>query len=140
RANDVGALAEMTAAFGRAHWIETRRDLAGALAALGSGVGVPTLMAGLDHRDDVIRRSMFDSFFEATGLHESYDPDAPRPERLEAIARLQSTWEKTGGTHVRRLPREDAHRREEAWKEVEALGGGTDVLPGGDDAALSASL
>ena len=136
RLDDVAAVPAMTAAFRRAPWVETRRDLAGALAALGSGVGVPMLMDGLDHRDDVIRRSMFDTFFEATGLHESYDPDDTRPRRLEALARLQSRWLVAGGTHVQRPVQSDPERRERAWEEVEALGGGTDVLPGGDDAEL----
>jgi len=129
------------AALERATFVETRRDLAEQLAALGDPSGVPTLIAGLDHPDDVIRRTFFDSFFAATGLHMSYDPDAPLRDRREAIAALASWWTQNGGPAVLKRPApfdEGAHG--EAVKMVDALGGGTDVAPAGDDAALMERL
>jgi len=69
----------------RRSW-NSRRDLASALAAVGNASGVPILLAGLDHPDDVIRRTFFDAFFSRNGLYLSYDPDAPRRDRLDGIA------------------------------------------------------
>jgi Tfp pilus assembly protein PilF len=98
---------------------------------------VSVLLDGLDHPDDVIRRTFFDAFFAATGLHLSYDPDAPRRDRLDAIAALRSLWEQKGGTEMLRRPASQSPASyERAWRLVEELGGGTDVKSGGDDAAL----
>lgn len=139
--DDHDAVPAIEAALGRARFIETRRDLAGALASLGSPTGLPVLFEGLDHADDVLRRAAFDVFFRATGAYASYDPDAPRPLRLEAIASLQSALERAGGHgFVRRAPFVAPEDDERAWRAVEALGGGTDTLPGGDDTALLAEL
>jgi len=139
--DDRGSVPAMEAALRRATFPESRRDLAAALAALGSAAGTPVLLEGLDYPDDLIRRSVFDAFFDATGLHESYDPDAPRPQRLEALARLQSAWAQGGGPSSLGHPKPaNAAEEERAWRMVEALGGGTDTLPGGDDVALLRDL
>ncbi len=140
RMGDAAAVAPMEAALARAEWVETKRDLAEALAALGSPAGVPLLLGGLDHPDDVLRETMARALFDATGLHASYDPDAPRPERLEALARLWSAWERSGSSLAKPLVRTDPAERERAWRMVEALGGGTDTLPGGDDERLLSDL
>ncbi len=140
RLEDRAAIPALEAALTRAPFVETRRDLAAALAALGSATGVPLLLDGLDHPDDVLRRTFAAALFDATGLHESYDPDAPRPERLEAIARIASAWERDGAARLRPLVRTDPRAHERAWRDVETLGGGTDTHPGGDDEALLPDL
>ncbi len=137
RLDDRASVLAMEAAFERAHFVETRRDLASALASLGSAAGVPMLLDTLDYRDDVIRRTCFDALFAATGLYESYDPGAPRADRREAMARLQSAWAQAGGSsRLRPVDREDPAAYERAWPMVEALGGGSDTKPGGDDTVL----
>lgn len=135
--DDRGALPALHAALRRATFVESKRDLAAAIAALGDASTVPVLLDGLDYPDDVLRRTFFDAFFAATGLHLSYDPDAPRRERLESIAALRSLWEQKGGASMLRRPAaQSPGSYETALKMVEELGGGTDVMPGGDDAAL----
>jgi HEAT repeat protein/Tfp pilus assembly protein PilF len=120
-----------------ATFVESRRDLAAALAGLGDPSGVPVLLDGLDHPDDVIRRTFFDAFFAVTGLHLSYDPDAPRRDRLDALAALRSFWEQKGGAALLRPLAPSGTRAElRAFALVEELGGGTDVKVGGDDAVL----
>mgnify|MGYP001462184280 CR=1 FL=1 len=141
RLGDDDAIEPIERTLAHATFVETRRDLALALADLDSAAGVPALLAGLDHPDDVLRRSFFDAFFAVTGRHMAYDPDAPRPERLEALARLQSWWAEEGGAEALVHREEPAERAQEAaWRRVQALGGGTDVLPGGDDTALMHEL
>ena len=107
RMGDEAAVAPMEAALARADFVETKRDLAGALAALGSAVGVPVLLDGLDDPDDVLRATMAVALFEATGLYESYDPYGPRPERREAIARL---WSSVGAVGVGAAQAGRSHR------------------------------
>jgi HEAT repeat protein/tetratricopeptide (TPR) repeat protein len=137
RLDDRGAAPAVREALARATFVESRRDLAASLAALGDPSGIPILLEGLDHPDDVLRRTFFDEFFAATGLHMSYDPDAPRRDRLDAVAALQSFWAAHGGPALLRRPAPiDDAAHEKAWAAVEALGGGTDVAPAGDDAAL----
>jgi HEAT repeat protein len=80
----------------RAAYPETRRDLAVAEARLGSVEGIPVLLGGLDHPDDVIRESHFEALFAVTGVHLGYDPLESRPHRLEAISRLQAWWAAEG--------------------------------------------
>lgn len=140
RRESVGAL---EAALERARFDETRRDLAFALSRLGSAVGVPVLLAGLDHRDDLIRESFFESLFEVTGVHLGYDPLAPRPERLDAIADLQAWWAASGGAHALVAPDPEADPVAEAHARhlVGDLGG--DDLKVSDsetDRALEAEL
>ncbi|MFN0009241.1 MAG: HEAT repeat domain-containing protein [Planctomycetota bacterium] len=92
-----GAVPEISRAMKAAHYPETRRDLASALAKLGSADGIPVLLAGLDYPDDLVRESYFEAYFQATGTHMGFDPLAPRPERLEILASLQADWAKSGG-------------------------------------------
>jgi HEAT repeat protein/Tfp pilus assembly protein PilF len=134
---DRGAAPAMRSALARATFVESRRDLAAALAGLGDDSGVALLLDGLDHPDDVLRRTFFDAFFAATAMHMSYDPDAPRRERLEAIAALRARWEQDGGPSALRRPAApDDAADAKAFAMVEELGGGTDVKTGGDDAEL----
>src|SRR5206468_11471325 len=68
-------------------------------------------------------------------------PTAPSSERLEAIARLESWWTRSGAKDVVRAPRRpDARTRQKTWDLVAALGGGTDTEPGGDDRAILEEL
>jgi len=119
------AIPAMEAALGRAHYVETRRDLAYALARLGSTAGMLTLLAGLDHHDDLIREAFFEQFFAVTGQHLGYEPLAPRPERQEAIARLQAWWAKDGAPDkLKPFPKDpDPIAEAYAWKLVGDIGG-----------------
>jgi HEAT repeat protein len=116
---------ELYAALARAHYMETRRDLAYALARLGSTGGMQTLLAGLDHGDDLIRESFFEAFFAVTGVHGGYDPLAPRPERLESLAVLASWWGEHGGADalVPLSPDRDPFAEAHARTLVNNLGG-----------------
>jgi HEAT repeat protein len=119
------AVPALEAALARAHYDETRRDLAYALARLGSPAGMGALLAGLDQRDDLIRESFFELFFAVTGQHQGYEPLAPRPERLEAIAALQAWWAQQGSAELLRPFPSDADPIAEAhaWRLVGDLGG-----------------
>jgi HEAT repeat protein len=133
----------LEAALERARFDETRRDLAFALARLGSARGVPVLLRGLDHGDDLIRESFFEALFEVTAVHLGYDPLAPRPERLDAIADLQAWWAAAGGAHALVAPDPEADPVAEAHARhlVGELGG--DDLKVSDsqtDRALEAEL
>ena len=61
--------------------METRRELAVSMDMLGSPVGVPLLMDGMDHQDDLLRESFFEALFSVTGIHLGFNPLAPRPQR-----------------------------------------------------------
>jgi len=132
------AVPGIEAALGRAHYAETRRDLAYALARLGSTAGVQTLLAGLNHGDDLIRESFFEALFAVTGVHQGYDPLAPHPDRLDAIAALQTWWAEQGGSAALIAPDPDRDRFAEAHarKLVSKLGG-SDLGPSGSDADRS---
>lgn len=137
RIGDRGAVAAIRAAMRRFSWPETRRDLALALAGLGDPRGAEVLLAGLDLEDDLIRESYFESFFAVTSRHESYDPLAPRSERLEAVARLRRWWARAGGASVLHpAPTVPRGLHNEVWKILKALGGGDGLTPGGDDERL----
>lgn len=138
---DKEAVAPMQQALARAVWAETKRDLARALALLDSPAGLPVLLEGLDHRDDLIRESYFETLFAVTGRHLGYDPLAPRPDRQEAIARLQNAWAQAGGASWLRQPmRVDHAAQQQATKLVEQLGGGTGAVAGGDDKQIMQEL
>ncbi|MHC5066236.1 MAG: HEAT repeat domain-containing protein, partial [Planctomycetota bacterium] len=118
------AIPDLEDALLRAFFVETRRDLAVALAGLGSTAGIQDLFTGLDHEDDLIRESMFESFFAVTGLWFGYDPFAPRPERLAAISDLQAYWAEVGGPEkLRKAFRPDPGKAERAWSLVKNLSG-----------------
>jgi HEAT repeat protein len=124
-------------AFLESDQLESKRDLALALAELGSGAGVPVLIEGLDQSDDVIRESFFEGLFSVTGLHFGYEMHAPREERLEAIARWQSFWAQSGNASLLQRPRRvEQLVHEHALGLVIRLGGGSDTEPGGDDRSL----
>jgi HEAT repeat protein len=107
-----------------ARYPETRRDLATALANLGDARGIPALVGGLDLADDLVRESCFEALFAATGLFEGYEPLAPRPERLAALARIQARWATEGGPALL-LPtaRPDPQKAARAFKLVTDIGG-----------------
>jgi HEAT repeat protein len=135
--DDRGAVAAMQGALQSVHFPEAQRRLAVSLARLGSAVGVPLLLDGLDAADAVARELCFQDFFAVTGVHFGYEPDASDGERLEALARLRSYWEERGGDGALRPFRPAGGRLyARAWQLVEELGGGTDTHAGGDDAAL----
>jgi HEAT repeat protein len=119
------AVPELEAALARAHYPETKRDLGYALARLGSTAGMLTLLAGLDQHDDLVRESYFELFFAVTGQHQGYEPLAPRPERQEAIARLQGWWAEEGSPEVLKpFPKDgDPIAEALAWKLVNDIGG-----------------
>lgn len=122
---DREAIPQLLAALERAKYEETRHDLARALSWLGDPSGVQVLITGLDHRDDLIREACFEAFFEVTGQHLGYEPLAPRPERLDAITRLQRWWSTQGGAEALIAPDERRDRRIEtkAWRLINDLGG-----------------
>ncbi|NOT31981.1 MAG: hypothetical protein HOP15_16160, partial [Planctomycetes bacterium] len=119
------AVPELKDALTRAHYAETRRDLAYALARLGSTAGMPVLLAGLDHADDLVREVFFEQFFAVTGQHLGYEPLAPRPERQEAIAALQGWWAESGAPDKLKPFAKDGDPIAEAhaWKLVGDIGG-----------------
>ncbi|MBI5362242.1 MAG: HEAT repeat domain-containing protein, partial [Planctomycetes bacterium] len=127
----------VAAALKRAMWDETRRDLAEALARLGDPSGVSVLLAGLDHRDDLVRESFFEALFNVTGRHFGYEPLAPREERQVAIARLQGWWAKEGGVSALRPAASVPWKvNSEARKLVDAIGGSDgSAAPVDDDVA-----
>ncbi len=134
RLGDREAVPSIERALAAARYAETKRDLAVALADLGSPAGIPALLDGLGHPDPLVRAHFFESFFAATGVHLGYEAEAPEGDRLEAIARLWGYWQKSGGASALKARRpEDPAMREHAFELVEVLGGGTDTHPAGDD-------
>jgi HEAT repeat protein len=119
------AVAAVREAIARAPYVETRRDLALAMARLGSADGMAALLDGLDHPDDLIRESFFEALFDVTGVHFGYDPLEPRAIRLEGIAALRGWWATSGGATALLPPREPADRKiaARARKLVGDLGG-----------------
>jgi len=131
------AVPALRAALERAQAHETRRAVATALCQLGSPDGVPVLLDGLEQADDLVRADFFADLVAVTGLHEAYDPGASLTERLEALARLRAAWAERGaGLQLRPARHLDPALAEHAFHLVEALGGGTDTAPGGDDEAI----
>ncbi|MHC4851896.1 MAG: HEAT repeat domain-containing protein [Planctomycetota bacterium] len=134
RLQDRESVAALKAALRRAQYVETRRDLAVSLAMLGSPVGVPLLIDGLDHHDDLIRESFFEALFQVTDLYMGYEPLGPRLERLEAIARIRDRWARRGSAKLLRTPmRISARAHADAWLLVQKLGGGAGIIPGAED-------
>lgn len=137
-----GSTADLRKALAAASFDETRRDVALALGKLGDSSGVPFLIAGLDHRDDLVRESMFEAFFAIVPVHLCYDPLLPQDERLEALARLSAWWGKEGGDKALRVRRiETGYKVDtEVWKLVNAFAGGDGSTPPGDDDKIRARL
>ena len=113
------------AAMNASRFAETRHALALALSWLSSDAGIPVLLDGLEHRDDLIREAAFESLFAATGQHFGYDALAPTPLRLEAIAKFRNYWAIEGGADALVPFSRDADpvAEAEAWKLVKTLGG-----------------
>jgi HEAT repeat protein len=119
-----GAAPHVREALAHAYWDETKRDLAEVLARLGDASGIPVLLGGLDHHDDLIRESFFEALFHVTGLHFGYEALAPRDERLAAIARWEAFWAREGGpAKLRPAPSVPWKVNSEARKIVDAFGG-----------------
>jgi HEAT repeat protein len=138
---DREAVPALEKALADAPWAETCCDIAQALARLGSTAAIQALLKGLDHPDDLILEDFFEAFFAVTGRHMSFDPLAPRPDRLAALSRLQAAWARTGDAGWLRTPREvDPRVNAKAWKLVEQVGGGTGQVPAGDDAKILPQL
>lgn len=137
------AIPALEAAHARARFAETKRDVGYALARLGSSAGMLTLLAGLDNQDDLVRETFFELFFAVTGQHLGYEPLAPRPERLEALAALQGWWAREGGPDkLKPFPKDaDPIAEAQAWKLVGDIGGNDMVASTPEkDAALEEEL
>jgi len=136
------AVPRMEVALAELSFPETKRDVALALAYLGSPRGVPVLLDGLDHPDDLVRESFFESFFAATGLHMGYDPLAPRPQRLDGIARLRSEWAENGdASQLMPIdPEADPVAEAYAWGLVQKLGGSDYLEPSAKDLDIEEEL
>ncbi|MFO1078377.1 MAG: HEAT repeat domain-containing protein [Planctomycetota bacterium] len=135
------AVPAIAAALRRARWPETHRELARALATLGSAAGVQPLLDDLQDDDVLQREYAFETLFAITGVHCGYEPGAPEADRLKAWSRLQAWWTQSGGDARVHAPYEvDAVTRAATWDLVEVLGGGTDTRAGGDDAASEDEL
>jgi HEAT repeat protein len=138
---DREAVPAMTRAIQRTPWPETRRELAVALARLGSSAGVQPLLRDLDEADQLQREYTFRSLFAITGVHLGYEPGAPAAERLKAWGRLQAWWSAHGSDAAVRGPELiDPKTTERVWDLIEQLGGGTDTRTGGDDAEIMNEL
>ncbi|MCH2103290.1 MAG: HEAT repeat domain-containing protein [Planctomycetes bacterium] len=135
------AAPELRMALDRFEWDELRLDIARARAALGDPSGVPVLLAGLDHQDDLIRESFFEAFFEVTGVHMCYEPLGPRHERLADIAKLQGWWARYGGAEslrgVRHVP---GARHKKILKLISKIGDGGTAADREGDQTLRARL
>ncbi len=137
-----GSVEHIEAALKAAHYVETKFDVALALARLGSVTGIPTLLEGLEEPDELIRESAFESLFAAAGLHFGFDPLAPRPDRLAASAKLQGYWAASGGVDslLPVDPEADPVAEAHAWELVKKLGG-NDYLHATDaDGEIEAEL
>jgi HEAT repeat protein len=117
-------------ALARQSYDETRIDLAFALARLGATSGMPILLAGLDHRDDLIRENCFEKFMMVTRQHLGYEAMAPREERLAAVARLQAWWAANGRPELLHKPYFPSQEHDDhALHTVMAIGGGAGIVP-----------
>jgi predicted CXXCH cytochrome family protein len=139
--NERQAIEPLRAALERFIWPETRRDIAGALAALGDPTGIPVLLSGLLEKDDLTRESMFETLFAVTGRHFGFEPLSPYDERLESISRWQEFWASEGGPDkLRRPPVIDSARARRADHAVGLIGGTDGTVAAGDDDELRAEL
>ncbi len=136
------SVARIEAAMNASRFEETRYALALSLAKLSSEAGIPILLDGLEYPDDLIREIAFESLFEATGQHFGYDPLAPRPYRLAAIAEFRGYWAKNGGPEaLMPVDRDkDPVAEAEAWGLVKKLGGSDYLKATDQDGEIEAEL
>lgn len=136
------AAPRVEAAMHATHFAETRHALAFALSQLASDAGIPVLLDGLKHQDDLIREAAFESLFAATGRHFGYDALAPTPLRLESIAKFRAYWASEGGVDVLVPVNPDADpvAEAEAWKLVKKLGGSDYLKITDQDGEIEAEL
>jgi len=119
---DTASVPAITRAMRAATYPETRRDLAACLARLGSFDGVPDLLRGLEHPDDLIREGCFEALFAATGVHMGFDPLGPAPERKDALAALWAWWVRPD-KQISPAPQPDRKTRMRIGKLAYDLGG-----------------
>lgn len=141
RLGDRAAVPAIERALQRSPWPETHRDLALALADLGSSAGVQPLICDLGNDDELQREYAFATLFAITGQHFGFEAAAPAAERLKAQSRLQAWWTQNAAhARVHAAHRVDAATREQTWHLVQLLGGGTDTMAGGDDKEIMGEL
>ncbi len=105
---------------------ETARDLAWSLAALGETDGISVLLDLLDHRDDLVRESVFEAYLDVTGRSLGFGAMLGSERRAEALAELRTWWAEHGSRKDLRRPRsltDPAKLRVEAAKLVREVGG-----------------
>lgn len=138
---DTASVPPLTALARAARWPEARRGLAIALARLGSAAGITPLLRDLDQDDVLQREYAFAALTSITGRHFGYEPAAPQRDRLRALSAWQSWWSANADDALVHAPQDVAPAvQQRAWAAVEQLGGGTDTVAGGDDAALLQEL
>ena len=142
RLGDRSAIGALESALASASYAELRMELGYVLAWLGGRSGIPPLLEGLDHPDDLLRERCFEKFFAVTQVHLGYQPHATHEERLDALASLQAWWAQHGATHPLRRPvRVHPESTQRAWQLVSALGGGAGIVPAAaDDEAVILEL
>ncbi|MBK7644778.1 MAG: HEAT repeat domain-containing protein [Planctomycetes bacterium] len=135
------ALPQLRVALERASAFESRMELATAVCELGDRAGVEVLLRELSQPDVALREAAFERLFAVTGIFCGFDPDAPAPLRLEALARLQAFWSAKRDTVVlRRRAELDPLVREHTLDLVLALGEGSDTVAPGDNPRIFAEL
>lgn len=116
--------------------LETARDVAWGMAALGDPRGGDFLLEGLDATDDLVRLSCFEAWLDVTGVSKGYTALLPFEERTAALAELRAAWAQ-GRERMLRAPRSLAatpQQRAEAERLVKEAGGNDVAAP---DAALT---
>ncbi|HKE02085.1 MAG TPA: HEAT repeat domain-containing protein [Planctomycetota bacterium] len=120
--------------------VETARDVAWAVCALGDPAGIPVLLDGLAYADDLVRESCFESYLDVTGRPFGYTPLSPFVERSAALAQLRAAWAAAPEGEWLRRPRSlgvKAPLRAEIAKLV-LDAGGNDVYPSTPEATEKA--
>lgn len=105
--------------------VETARDVAWAIAALGDPAGAHYLLSKCDYQDDLVRLSVFEAFLDVTGMHGGFHPALPFEERMYALSELRNQFVQRGAAALRR-PRSlelTGALRAEVLKLVREIGG-----------------